>query len=292
MRLENSQLSARRGIFFILLAMLIFSLLNALVKDTITRYDPIQLVFFRCFFAAFPTVCFLVIRGGWMLPSSAEWKIHCKRAFLLSIGLSVLFIGIGTLPLSNSMALYFSSTLFLVILSHLILHEKVSFIQGTAVAVGLVGVLIIAKPEGSVFHWGTLCVVIGAFMESAYNIYGRLLSSTHNSFMLTFLGTSLPALIMLMALPFVWVMPDFEGWVALISLGFGGGLAQLCITFAYRYAPAGILAPMVYSAMLWSVLLDIMLYGNWPTKSLLLGCGIIIASGLMIVFHESRQKER
>lgn len=289
---ENSQISARRGIFFILSGMLIFSILNAIIKGTIVRYDPFQLVFFRCFFAALPTFAFLIFRGEWMRPSPSDWKIHAKRAFLLAIGLSILFIGIGTLPLSNSMALYFSSTLFLVLLSYPILREKVTPIQGIAVIVGFIGVVIIAKPGGDVFHWGALFVIMGAFMESAYNLYGRLLSTTHNSYMLTFLGSLLPALILLFALPFVWITPDFEGWTALIALGLGGGLGQLCVTFGYRYAPAGILAPMMYSALLWSVILDIVLYGNWPTESLLLGCGIIIASGLMIVFHESRRKER
>ena len=283
--------SSKRGIFFMLLAMLIFSILNAIVKDTTSSYDPIQLVFFRCFFAAFPSAIFLVIRGQWMLPSSSEWKIHFKRAFLLAIGLSSLFIGIGKLPLSNSMALYFSATLFLVVLSYPILREKIVFSQWLAVIIGLIGVLIIAKPGGDVFQWGALFLIIGAFMESAYNLYGRLLSSTHNSFMLTFLGSLLPALVILLALPFVWVTPDFGGWVALISLGLGGGLGQLCITFAYHHASAGILAPMIYSAMLWSVMLDIMLYENWPTESLLLGCGIIIVSGLMIVFSEAKRKK-
>lgn len=289
-RSESAPQSTKRGIFFILLAMLIFSLLNAIIKDTTAYYDPFQLVFFRCFFAAVPAFSFLMFRKEWMRPSPSDWKIHFKRAFLLAIGLSILFTGIGTLPLSNSMALYFSATLFLVILSYPILKEKVTFTQGLAVALGFIGVLIIAKPGGDVFHWGTLFVIIGALMESAYNLYGRLLSTTHNSYMLTFLGSLLPALLIIMALPFVWVTPDLSGWIALISLGIGGGLGQLCVTFAYRYAPAGILAPMIYSAMLWSVLLDITLYGNWPTESLLLGCGIIIASGLMIVFHESRGK--
>ena len=274
-----------------LLAMLVFSVLNAIVKDTTTHYHPIQLVFFRCFFATIPAAMFLFARGGWMLPSPIEWRVHFKRAFLLASGLSILFLGIGMLPLSNSMALYFSATLFLVILSYPILKEKVRLLQGVAVAIGFVGVLIIAKPGGDVFHWGTLFVVLGAFLESAYNLYGRLLSSTYNSYMLTFLGTLLPALVMLFALPFVWVTPDLGGWIALICLGLGGGLGQLCVTFAYYHAPAGILAPMIYSAMLWSVMLDIVLYGNWPTQSLLLGCGIIIASGLMIVFHESRSNK-
>ncbi|MBY0501720.1 MAG: DMT family transporter [Alphaproteobacteria bacterium] len=288
---ELGHSSYKRGIIYMLGAMLIFSILNAIIKDVTVNYSPPQLVFFRCFFAAFPAGIFIILRGGWTTPSPSEWKIHFKRAVLLSVGLSTLFIGIGMLPLSNSMALYFSSTLFLVILSYPILKEKVGFVQGVAVALGLIGVLIIAKPGGDVFHWGTFFIIIGAFMESAYNLYGRLLSATNNSFTLTFLGSLLPALVVLIALPFVWVTPDFWGWIFLIILGLGGGLGQLCVTYAYRYAPAGIIAPMIYSALLWSIMLDIILYGNWPTESLFLGCGIIIASGLIIVFHERRRKE-
>lgn len=226
-----------------------------------------------------------------MRPTSLEWKVHVKRALLLSIGFYFLFTGIGKLSLSNSMALYFSSTFFLVLLSYPILREKVGFLQWVAVAVGIVGVLIIAKPSGDVFHWGTIFVVVGALMEAAFNLYGRLLSAAYNSYMLTFLGSLIPAILILPFLSFVWVTPDLGGWVALISLGLGGGLGQLCVTFAYYNAPAGVLAPMIYSAMVWSVLLDIILYGNWPTASLLLGCGVIIASGLIILFSETQLKK-
>lgn len=285
---NHSHVSAKRGIFFILLAMFTFSVLNAIIKDTVVQYPPIQLVFFRCFFAIFPAGLMILMRQRWVLPSRQDWKIHIKRALLLSIGLSCLFFGIGQLPLSNSMALYFSSTLFLVLLSYPILKEKISIIQGIAVGIGFLGVLIIAKPEGNVFQWGALFVILGAFMESAYNLLGRLLSSSYDSFMLTFLGSLLPACVALLALPFVWVMPSWEGWIALIFLGLGGGLGQLCVTFAYYHAPAGILAPMIYSAMIWSVMFDVILYGNWPTQTLILGCGIIIAAGLMIIFSERK----
>jgi len=288
---QSSHVSAKRGIVFILLAMFIFSILNAIIKNITAQHDPLQIVFFRCLFAAVPAGIFLFTRKEWVKPSSSEWITHLKRAFLLAIGLALLFIGIGKLPLSNSMALYFTSTLFLVLLSFPILKEKVGVIQGIAVVIGLVGVLIIAKPGGDVFHWGTIFVIMGAFMESAYNLYGRLLSVTHNSYMVTFLGSLLPALLLLLVLPFVWTMPDITGWIGLIALGLGGGLGQLCVTTAYQYAPAGVLAPMIYSAILWSVLLDIILYGNWPTQSLFLGCSIIVASGLIIVFHESKRKK-
>ncbi len=271
-----------------ILAMFIFSVLNAIIKDTVVQYHPVQLVFFRCFFAIIPSGLMLVLRQTSIVFTLSDWKLHIKRGFLLSIGLLCLFFGIGKLPLSNSMALYFSSTLFLVLLSYPILKEKISFIQGFAVLVGFSGVLVIAQPGGDLFHWGVVFVVIGAFMESTYNLFGRLLSSTNDSYMLTFLGSLLPALIAFVFLPFVWETPSWEGWIALIFLGLGGGIGQLCITFAYSHAPAGILAPMIYSAMIWSVMLDIILYGNWPTQSLVIGCATIILAGFMIIFSKPK----
>ena len=283
--------SVKQGVFYMLGAMFIFSVLNAIVKDITIVYDPIQLVFFRCFFASLPTSLLLTMRKEWVRPSPSEWKIHLKRAVLIAFALPILFLGIGMVSLSDSMALYFSSTLFLVILSYPILREKVTATQWLSVGIGFIGVMVIAKPGGDIFHFGALFVIIGAFMEAIYNLYGRLLSLTHNSLMIAFLGSFLPSFILLVALPFVWVAPTLSGWIALISLGLGGGFGQLCIVAAYRYAPPGALAPMIYSAIIWSVILDIILWGNWPTTSLFLGCGIIIASGFMIIFSTSKQKQ-
>lgn len=275
--------SFKLGIFYMLGAMFIFSVINAVVKNVIVDYSPIQLVFFRCFFACVPISLFLTLRGQWTLPSPFKWKIHLFRGILHALALPLIFLGVGTLPLSDSMALYFSSTLFLVVLSYPILREKVTSIQWLTVGIGLIGVIIISKPTSGIFHYGALFIIGGTLMESMYNLFGRILSTTHNSLIITFLGSLLPSLILLCILPFIWISPDLNGWIALLFLGIGGGLGQLCIVLAYHHAPPGILAPIIYSAILWSVLLDITFWGSWPTKSLILGCGIIIAAGLMIV---------
>ena len=131
-------------------------------------------------------------------------------------------------------------------------------------------------------------------MEAVSNLIGRLvmLKSNQDAYVLTFIGSLFPALLLFFPLPFVWVTPDFSGWVALIALGLGGGVGQICITFAYTHASAGILAPMVYFSMVWSVLLDIFLYRIWPTSSLLCGCSIIIFSGLLTFYGEAKGKKK
>lgn len=290
--LLTNQISIKRGILFILLAMMLFSFLNAIIKDSTNHYNPIQIAFFTCFFSTLFPASMLFLRREWNQISVEKWKIHLKRTFLLATGLSLLFLGMGRLPLSTSMALYFSSTLFLVIVSYPILKEKVSFIQWMAVGLGFIGVLIVVNPAGEIFNCGAIFMILGAVMESAYNLYGRYLSLTISIYMLTFLGTFLPSFVLLIFLPFVWIPPDFEGWTFLIFLGLGSGIAQLCVALAYKHAPAGVLSPMIYSAMIWSVILDIYHYGNWPNKSLLVGCGIIIISGLIIVLYKRKSNNK
>ena len=273
-----------RGIFFMLLAMCLFSVLNAVIKGTISQYHPIQLTFFRCFVAVVPPALFLAFRGvKWSLPPSSSWPTHLKRSLLLALGYPLIYIGIVQLSLSTSTALYFSATFFIVMLSYPLLKEKISFRQWAAVIIGFFGVLIIIQPGSDTFQWAMLFMVGGAFAESAFNLYGRLLSSTHDNVMLTLLGALLPALLIFPFLPYVWITPDMGGWIALLALGLIGGVGQLCVTYAYSLAPAGTLAPMIYSSILWSGLFDIILYEIWPTTSLLIGCGIIIMSGLMVI---------
>ncbi|MEB3702962.1 DMT family transporter [Candidatus Bealeia paramacronuclearis] len=274
------------GMFYMCLAMLVFSILNAIVKDTTTLYPPIQLVTFRCLFAALFCVGLMFFKGRRISSPLVSGKLHLFRGILLAVALTSLFWGIGPLPLANSIALYFSSTFFLVILSYPILKEKVESLQWGAVAIGFIGVLIIAKPSGDVMHWAALGIIAGAGLEEAYNLFGRKLSLSIDPLSLTFWGSLIPGLFTLFVLPFYWVEPDLGGWISLMMLGIGGGIGQLCISHAYLNASAGTVAPIIYTSMLWSAVLDIFLYGNYPTPHLLLGCAVVISSGLFIVYRE------
>lgn len=271
------------------LAMLVFSLLNAIIKDTTSFYPPIQLVTFRCLFAALFCWGLITLKRGKIQSPASNLKPHLIRSVFSVIGFVSLFWGIGPLPLANSIALYFSSTFFLVILSYPILKEKVVGSQWLAVVVGFFGVLIIANPTRDVFHWAALGILGGAFLESAVNLMGRKLTLEIDPLSLTFWGSLLPGLLTLFVVPFYWVEPDLWGWVFLITLGLGGGIGQLCISHAYLHAPAGTVAPMIYTSMIWSAGLDIILYGNYPTASLIIGCIIVILSGLFIVYREVNQ---
>lgn len=282
--LTKNQNNLTRGIMFMLLAMCLFTVLNAVIKEAISAYHPVQITFFRCLFAVFPASLLLMMRKKKTLSLPTSWGIHLKRGVLLAICYPLLYIGIIHLSLSTSTALYFTATFFIVMLSYPMLKERVLLRQWMAVIFGFLGVLVIVQPGSDAFQWATLCVIIGALTESVFNLYGRILSATHDTVVLTALGSLLPAIILLPFLPYIWTTPDLGGWLAFLALGLIGGVGQLCVTHAYSLAPAGTLAPMIYSAIIWSGLCDVLLYGIWPSLSLLLGCGIIIGSGILVTY--------
>jgi drug/metabolite transporter (DMT)-like permease len=73
---------------------------------------------------------------------------------------------------------------------------------------------------------------------------------------------------------------------ALISIGLLGGLSHILLTESYRYAPASVVAPFDYTSMLWAFLIGYFFFGEVTTIYLFVGAGIVVASGLFVIWRE------
>jgi len=116
----------------------------------------------------------------------------------------------------------------------------------------------------------------------------RQLGRTEAAVTTVFYFTVIGAAIFGACLPFVWVRPEPLEWLALVGVGILGGLSQFVMTSAYRHAPAALLAPFSYSSILWGTLLGYLLWDQLPGSRMLLGLAIVIASGLYIMYRETR----
>src|SRR5690606_38026897 len=96
------------------------------------------------------------------------------------------------------------------------------------------------------------------------------------------------AVISALLLPFFWQTPNATEWVVLILIGVVSGGAQLMMTLGYRYAPAAIVAPFDYIALVWAALLGFVIWGEIPTAWTVSGAAIVIASGLYSLRRETR----
>ena len=117
-------------------------------------------------------------------------------------------------------------------------------------------------------------------------IQTRRLTRTETTSSIVFYFSLICAIAGALTLPFAWHSPTGGELVALVALGILGGLAHIFLTESYRYAPASVVAPFDYSAMLWALLLGYWLFGELPDKLVYLGAAIVTAAGLFVIWRE------
>ncbi len=274
------------GLGLMTLSTLLFSLVNVGVKDVTATYPISMVVFFRFFFALLP--CLFLIKGdvGFFIRHPKRFPLILIAALGTFLGLWALFLALHLLPLADATALTFSSTFFVTILSVPILKEHVGIHRWLAVVLGFGGVLIMANPTGDIFQVGALFAIGFALASALMQITARLLTKTAKSGEIVFYISYYATLMSLLVLPFAWVTPTAGDLVKLILMGVGGGIGQLFLTHAHRFAPAVVISPVFYTMLIWSSLFGYLIWDEKPASSIWLGSGIIILAGLYIIYRE------
>ena len=201
------------------------------------------------------------------------------------------FAGLRFLPLPEVTALRFATPVLIVLFAAVMLGEKVRLIRLTAVAVGLVGVLVIVAPRLTVSGGTRELVGAGIVLASAAcaalaQIFVKRMAATETTAAIVLYFSATATLLSLLTLPFGWVMPRGAEWAWLLGAGVIGGAGQIFLTASYRHADASVLAPFTYVSMLWAIAIGWSVFGEVPTAPMLLGSGLIFAAGIVIVLRE------
>ena len=234
-------------------------------------------------------VYFSVQRTGLKrLVTTEQPLLQCLRPLFLVLSISCLFAGLAHLPLAEAVVLGFMAPLFITALAFPLLGEVVSLHRWIAVLVGLVGVIIVVRPGGGLWHWAALLPLLGALFFSLFQLTTRRLTRTETTDTLLYY-TGAGGLVWSSALvPFFWVTPELVHWQVFIGTGILGAVAHLCLIQAFERAQASLLAPFNYSKLLWGILLGYLLFDQLPNLNTLAGCLLIIAAGLYIFSRESK----
>jgi drug/metabolite transporter (DMT)-like permease len=248
-----------------------------------------ELVFYRFAFGLPPLL-------GWMALTHnfGAWRTERPLAHLtrgvLGLGTMVLaFSALAYLPLAEATTIGFVAPLFSVILSALILGEPVGRHRWSAVALGFVGVLVVMQPAGSQLPpVGLALALLSALGVAAVTITIRQIGRTESTptTVLWFTMFSMAASGLL--LPFFGEGHTAGEWLLLAILGLAGGLGQLFLTSALRYAPIAVVVPFDYVQLLWAVVLGWAIWNVQPAATSWAGAAVIIASGLYTVYREQR----
>jgi drug/metabolite transporter (DMT)-like permease len=284
-----------KGILLKLASALLFAVMSSLIRGFGDVVPVGQVVFFRSAFAILPVIVVYAWRGELMTAVRTGRPFgHLGRGIISVIGMFLSFAALARLPLVDATAISFASPLITVALAALILKERVRIYRWSAVAVGFLGVIVMLAPYFDVARMaaasapavGALLAVAAAFCNAGTVIQTRRLTDSETTSAIVFYFSLFCAIAGLLTLPFAWHPPTGSELAALMAIGVLGGVSHILLTESYRFAPASVVAPFDYTAMLWAFVLGYALFGETPTPLVFLGAAIIAAAGLFVIWRE------
>lgn len=284
------------GIALNLCALLVLVSMAGVVKSVSAHVPTGQAVFSRAFFSL-PFILGWIALQGPLIDGlrMRRPKMHLLRGLLGSATLGMNFLALALLPLPEVTTIGFAAPVLTLVFAVLFLGEKVRLFRWTAVALGLVGVLIVVWPRLSLggetdamMRLGALMALGAASCAALVKIIVRNMVTTETTPSIVFWFAIIASLLSLVTLPFGWVWPSGEVLALLVLTGALGGVGQLMMTASYRFADASALAPFWYVQLFFASFIGYVFFGEVPTGPMLAGAALVIGSGLLILYREAQ----
>jgi drug/metabolite transporter (DMT)-like permease len=274
-----------------LMAMLCIAIMFACGKVIAERHVTlVETLFYRQALALPLTFAWVAWTQGVGALRTRRLGAHASRTILGLTGMMLNFSSYILLPLTEATTIGFTMPIFATILSALILREQTGIHRWAAVVLGFVGVLVMVGPDSGHFPpLGLTVALAAAGVTATIAILLRNLGRTENTGAIVFWFTLLSMPILIVLMPFYARGHDAETWAIIVLMAITGGIAQLGMTGALRWAPVSVVLPMDYSTVLWSTALGWLIWGEWPRTTTWIGAALIIVSGLYIAWREHRR---
>lgn len=272
-----------------LVAVAAFAVMDASMKQLAQVYPPLQISCLRGL-ASIPFFLLgVALTHQWRDLPPVNWPAHLIRGGLAILMLWSFIYAVSQLPLSAAYGIFLCAPLLITALSALVLREQVGWHRWIAIACGLIGVVVILNPDsrdmmtlaGLAALGSALCYAVAALMIQRLTRTDSTLSIGLSFMVIVATGTGIASFPN-------WVPLLTAHWPWILVLGASGALGQYLIIYAFRCAPASVIAPFEYTALLWGVSLDWILWSTVPSSRMLSGAGVVIASGLYLIYRERR----
>jgi len=299
-----------RGIIFILLAMMVFSAQDGIMKHIYNFVSLYEIYLIRTVVSFLLILIFLKLTNKPIIFKSEYPLLTFCRVILFFFGFSSFYISLTVLPLGTATALFFVTPFLITIFAHFFLKEEIGIRRWSAIAVGFVGVYITLNPDFSDFNYLSLLPILCAFCYSLSMIIIKKTSDKDSVYTQTFtfyIGAIILSIIFYFiigdgqyntsdhpASQFIfreWFF-DFESNILLMATtGVTATVAFLFLFTAYSIASPSVVSPFEYSILLWSPLIGWIYFNEIPTLSTVVGILIIVSSGIYIFIREKAQDQ-
>ena len=220
---------------------------------------------------------------------SSRPGLQLLRSSLLLGSTMANFLALRQLQLAETSTIGFLQPMFVALLAGPLLGERVGAARLGAIVVGFLGVLVATRPGTAAFHPIVLLSVAGTACAGGYALATRRLAA-HDGPQTTLAWTQIAGLLLLTpALPWVWVTPPTPFvWLAMGGMGFFAAAGHGLLILAHQRAPAPVLTPFNYTQLIWMIVSGLVVFGDMPPPTTLLGAAIVVGCGLFLVAYERR----
>jgi drug/metabolite transporter (DMT)-like permease len=240
----------------------------------------------------------MAIMAVWIVSTGRSAELKTKRIgahgfrLVLAFGGPVLmFSALAHMPLADVTVIIFGSTFLTTALSVPIFKEKVGLHRWSAVILGFVGVVIALRPGAGMFEPVAIMALMAGVLFSTINLTARWLRDTETTIGITFYTMAGMALISSLIVPFVWQPIPLQDLVIFAIMSVFTLIGYLGMTGAFVMAPVGVVAPFEYTVMIFAVISGYLIWGDVPDNYVWTGAGIIVVSGVYMIYRESRLSE-
>ncbi len=306
----SAQNNNPKGIVFILIAMIVFSVQDGIMKHIYNFVSLYEIYLIRTVVSFVLILLFLIITKKPIVFKSQYPLLTFTRVILFFFGFSSFYVSLTVLPLGTATALFFVTPFLITIFAHFFLKEEIGLRRWSAVVVGFIGVYITLNPDFSNFNYLSLLPILCALCYSLSMIIIKKTSDKDSVYTQTFtfyIGAIIISIIFYFiigdgqynvsdhpASQFIfreWFV-DFNSNILLMTAtGITATLAFLFLFTAYSIASPAVVSPFEYSILFWSPLVGWLYFDEIPSLNTVIGILIIVSSGVYIFMREKAQNQ-
>jgi drug/metabolite transporter (DMT)-like permease len=281
-----------RAVVFMSGAIVSFSAMAVAGRAISFELDTFEIMMYRSFVG----IATVLILGNYFGTLSQitrrHMSVHLMRNLSHFAGQNLWFYAITVVPLAQVFALEFTSPLWVLILSPLLLDERITRIRAVAAIMGFIGILMVTHPTGETINAGVIMAALSAIAFAGSAIFTKRLTRTETITCILFYLTVMQAC-------FGVVCAGYDGDIAvpslhslpwLILIGFAGLLAHFCLTTALSLAPATVVMPVDFVRLPVIAGVGMLVYGEVLDIWVLIGAVIIFTGNYMNIWSETRKR--
>ena len=284
-----------RGVLLLVAAILCFDVMSLIVRFLLPYYSAPELSAYRNVFGIIPSLALMLWTGELRLRGTnlyiRNWPLAVARGLAVAMAQLCFYKALAHLELATVSALAQMNAMFVVLLSVVMLGEKVGPWRLTAVGLGFVGAMLILRPGTDAFSVWALMPMGAALFYSFMMVSVRKFDSDVSNallFLYASLAAAVGAVVIAAATTEFTPLRGLADTALILLMATLGGVGVLFMMLAYRVAAPSVLAPFTYFSILTAFFFGWVVFGEAPIDTLFPGVLLIVAAGALIMWRENR----